>query len=139
MNSLVQDLRFAIRMLVKNPGFTLIAVLALGLGIGANTGIFSIVNSVLLRPLPYRDPDRIISVWQKLRPEDHVNFSPNEFLDWAQHTEVFESLGVSTGNGYTLTGRGDPTLLLGQMASPAVFQVLGVRAALGRTFLPEED
>lgn len=138
MNSLLQDLQYAIRMLVKNPGFTLIAVLALALGIGANTGIFSIVNSVLLRPLPYRDPDRIISVWQKLQAEDHANFSPSEFLDWAPQSQVFESLGVSTGNGYTLTGRGEPTVLLGQMASPGVFQTLGVPAALGRIFLAEE-
>src|SRR5947209_1989918 len=136
--SLLNDFRFAGRMLIKNPGFSLIAIVALGLGIGANTAIFSILNSVLLRPLPYHDPDRIIAVWQKISQEGHVNFSPAELDIWQKQAHVFESLGASTGNGFTLSGQGDPAQFLGQIVTPSLFQVLGVRAALGRTFLPEE-
>lgn len=138
MDSLFQDIRFALRILRKSPGFTLVAALTLAIGIGANTAMFSVVNSVLLRPLPFADPDQIVSIWQKLPQEDRVSFSPPEFQDWQQQTQVFESLAATTGNGFTLTGRGDPAMIFGLMATPSLFQVLGVTPMLGRTFSPDE-
>jgi len=135
---LLQDLRFGVRVLLKNPGFTAVAVLTLALGIGANTAIFSVVNSVLLRPLPYPAPDRIVAIWQKLPQEDHVRFSTWEFQNWVKETQVFESLSAATGTGFTLTSAGEPEMYMGLLATPSIFSVLGVKAALGRTFSAEE-
>ena len=135
---LMQDLRFGARMLRKNAGFTVIGVLTLALGIGTNTVIFSVVNSVLLRPLPYPAPDRIFAVWQKLPQEDRVGFSTWEFQDWVKETQVFESLSAATGVGFTLTSAGEPEMCTGLLATPSIFSVLGAGAALGRTFSPEE-
>jgi len=138
LETLWQDLRFGTRMLRKNPGFTTTAVLTLALGIGATTAIFSVVDSVLLHPLPYPQPDRIIAVWQKIPNENRVPFSAPEFLEWAKMTRVFESLAAVTGSGFTMTGRGDPEMFLGQRATPSLFSVLGAQAMLGRTLSSED-
>ena len=115
MDSLLRDLRYALRTLVKNPGFTAVIVLTLALGIGANTAIFSVVNAVLLRPLPYREPDRLVAVWE-------VNLSDASrksrvtlanALDWREQNGVFEDLAMFGASGGNLTGDGDPEQLLG--------------------------
>ena len=139
MTLLRHDLRYAFRSLRQNPGFSLIAIAALALGIGANTAIFSVVNSLLLRPLPYRDPGRLTQVWQNMPGEDHVNLSSREFQEWSKRTEVFNDFSAYTGSGFTLTGRGDAEMILGQRATASLFRLLGVNAALGRTFAPGED
>ena len=133
-----QNLSYALRGLAAKPGFTAAAVLALSLGIGANTAIFSIVNASLIQPLPFRDVDRLVAVWQTAAEEDRVNFSAREYRTWQSDLGVFEQVGGTAGNGFTLTGRGDPEPLLGQLATPSLFDVLGTRALLGRTFLAEE-
>jgi putative ABC transport system permease protein len=139
MTLLRHDLRYALRSLRQNPGFSLIAIAALALGIGANTAIFSVVNSLLLRPLPYRDPGRLTQVWQSMPGEDHVNLSSREFQEWSKRTEVFDDFSAYTGSGFTLTGHGDAEMILGQRATASLFRLLGVNAALGRTFAPDED
>jgi putative ABC transport system permease protein len=128
-------------MLGKSPGFAAVAILTLGLGIGANTAIFSFVDNVLLKPLPYPQPDRIMRVLQKRPNGGPFGISTLDFLDWQKQNTVFEVLAAQAGWGTTLTGSngGDPLLLRGVRVSPAFFNVNGVKPALGRTFLPEED
>lgn len=138
METLLQDVRFGMRMLRKNLAFTAVAVVTVALGIGANTAIFSVVNSVLLRPLPFNDPDRIVSVWQKLPQEDHVRFSTPEFELWRSQTQVFESIAAGIGNAFSLTHGGEPTMVFGQMVTPSLFSVLGVSPRIGRVFLETE-
>jgi putative ABC transport system permease protein len=138
MPTFIQDLRYGYRSLRGNPVFSIVAIATLVLGIGANTAIFSVVNSVLLRPLPYHDPDRIIAVWQKTAKEDNVRFSTPEFREWTTVSRVFDGLAASVGNGFTLTGQGEPAMFLGQQVTPNLFQVLGVNAKIGRLFAEEE-
>src|SRR5262245_3403825 len=130
----MQDLKFAFRQLLKNPGFTAVAVLTLALGIGANTAIFSIINGVLLRPLPYREPDRIVAVlhfgWNPVSPAD--------FLDWRQQQTVFERIAAAEYWGGTLTGRGTPEAVPGLSMGDGLFELLGVEPMLGRTFAADE-
>ena len=141
IEALWQDLRFAARMLRKNPGFTCIAVATLALGIGANTAIFSLVNTVLLRPLPYKDADRLVTVWGYNRSRGYTTdqVSPQDFADWKSQNHVFESMGASTDVVYTLTGAGEPAVIIAYAFSADYFHVLGVEPILGRTFLPEEE
>src|SRR4051794_4554807 len=130
----MNDLRFAFRQLLKNPGFTAVAVLTLALGIGANTAIFSVVNAVLLHPLAYPESDRL--VWLNERGLDWSGGAiayPN-FIDWKSQQSVFENFGVFTWNGFTLTGRGDPVQLAGSQMSADVFAALRVRPEVGRVF-----
>jgi len=139
MNTLWQDIRYGFRMLWKSPGFTLITVLALALGIGANTAIFSVVNTVLLRPLPYPNADRIVFMgeWSQQVPEMSVAY-PN-FLDWREQAQTMEQLGAFRGANYILTGVGEPERLDGRQVSAGFFNVLGVTPATGRNFSPDED
>jgi len=141
MVSLWQDIRYGFRMLVRNPGFTFVVVLILALGIGANTAIFSVVNGVLLRPLPYGNPDRLVMVWgaspQKGWYHNPVSF-PN-FTDWRDQNRVFEDIAACRPNPFSFTGGGGVQQIAGEEVSCSLFQVLGVQAALGRTFLPEEE
>jgi putative ABC transport system permease protein len=134
-----QDIRYGFRSLVKAPVFTAVAVLTLALGIGANSAIFSFVDGVLLKPLPYPEPDRIYLVWEK-PPGGGINVvSALNYLDWKAQSDVFESMAAVTGGRMTMTGRGDPQQLrVGRMAA-GYFDVLGVHAAIGRTFAPDED
>ena len=137
----MNDLRFALRQLGKNPGFTAVAVVTLALGIGANTAIFSAVNAILLRPLPYRDADRLVWVWENnLSKNIPINpASPGNLNDWRNQSRVFESLSAWEGGDFNLTGRGEPERLLGARAFPDFFEVLDVRPVLGRTFGPDDD
>src|ERR1051325_465199 len=140
MNTLLQDLRYGIRMLLKNPGFAVVAVIALALGIGANAAIFSVVNSVLLRSLPYNDPDRLIVLRENKRPQfPEFSVSPGNFLDWQKQNTVFEKLCAIRGFSYNLVDTGEPERLRGSRVSAGLFEMLGVKPAQGRTFLAEED
>ena len=142
MRDLVQDFRYAARLLLRSPAFTCIAVAALALGIGANTAIFSVVDTLLLRPLPYPDADRLAVVWEHNLPRDRKNnvVSPGNFIHWRELNQSFKELSaVSMTFRTTLTGAGDATELPVQYVSGTIFQTLGVRPAIGRDFLPQED
>src|SRR5262245_36596415 len=141
MRNLWLDLRYGARILRRNPGFTLIAVLTLALGIGANTAIFSVVNAVLLRPLQYSGPDRLVQVWQNFPQSgaNQVTVSAPEFLDYKDQNRVFERMATFRPQGFALTGGAEPELIFGIRTSADLFPLLGVAPALGRTFLPEED
>jgi putative ABC transport system permease protein len=136
-----QDLRYGWRMLRRNPGFTAVAVLTLAIGIGANAAIFSIINTVLLRPLPFPDPDRIVLVWDT-DPNRNITrgvASPAEFLDWRDQNHVFEELSAWRTWFYNLTGAGEPEQVWGVHSSGNFFRLLGVVPALGRDFTAEEE
>src|SRR5882757_7647935 len=138
MATLLQDLRYAIRLLAKSPGFTAIAVLTLALGIGANTAIFTVVNAVLLRPLGFRDPSSLVLVAEK-SAYPTVSTSYQNYVDWRDQSHSFESMEATRGTTITLTGSGEPERLNARMATAPLFSLLGVNAILGRTFLAEED
>jgi len=136
----VQDIRFGLRMLARNPGFTTVAVLTLALGIGANTAIFSVVNAVLLKPLPYADPDRLAVIWVT-EPSAPGGLFPDtgpDFRDWKAMNHSFEGMSAITIAGATLTGSGEPRQLRGLTVSPNTFQLLGAQPQLGRSFAPDE-
>jgi predicted permease len=134
----LQDLRFAARTLRKSPVFSLTVALVLALGIGSTALMFTIVRSVLLKGPPFPQADRLYMLWQQIPQEDHVTFSPREFTAWKEQTEVFESFSMFSGNGFFLTGRGEPQLIFGQQVTPSLFTTLGAAPALGRTFLESE-
>ncbi len=141
MQTLLQDLRYGVRMLLKNPGFALIAVITLALGIGANTAIFTVVNAALLRGLPYRDPDRLVHLWettpQKNFPQREASYP--DFLDWRQN-QVFSGMAAyGGGGGFTLIGDDGPERIPGARVTANFFSVLGVELLLGRAFLEDED
>src|SRR2546429_5537481 len=136
-----QDLRYALRTLTKNPAFTSIAIVAIALGIGANTVIFSAVNAVLLRPLPFKNPEQLVMAWENA---PQLGFpkntpSPANFLDWRRQTTVFESMATFAERSFNLTGVGEPERLDGRRVSANLFGLLGVRPIIGRTFVPQED
>jgi putative ABC transport system permease protein len=139
-----QDLRYGFRMLRQRPGFTLAAVIALALGIGANTAIFSVVNAVLLRPLPFADPDRLMAVWQTAQQGEYSQLSlayPN-YDELRKQCQVCEDVAAWHSYNYTrfaLTGGAQPEQAQYAVVSAGLFSVLGVKPALGRAFLPEED
>ena len=142
MESLIKDIRFGIRSLLKRPGFSFIAIVTLGLGIGANTAIFSVVNGVLWRPLPYANPKQLVSVWENHKARggpEREWFSPSDFADWRDQNSSFSHLAALNDWAPTLTGRDEPEALLGALVSHDMFSMLGVAPALGRSFLPEED
>jgi len=138
MANVWQDLRYAFRLLAKSPGFTVLAVITLGLGIGANTAIFTVVNAVLLRPLEFRDPSRLVIAAEKSNFPT-ISTSYQNYVDWRDQSHSFESLEATRGATITLTGDGEPERLNVRMATAPIFPLLGVNAVLGRTFLAEED
>jgi putative ABC transport system permease protein len=134
------DFRYALRLLLKNPGFTALVVLILALGIGANTAIFSLVNAVLLRPLPYPEPDRLVTLWERNLKEGGKHLvSPADFFDLQTSTQSFEYLAALYPPGFNLTGVNEPERISGARVSASIFPTLGVKPFLGRTFNPEED
>ena len=139
MQTLLQDLRYGLRMLASNAGFTIVAVLTLTLGIGANTAIFSVINGVLLQPLPYRDPGRLVIMGEKTPEFDMMSISYPNFLDWQKESRSFESLGALRWTAYDLTGGGTPEHVDGKMVSAGFFSTLGIAPLLGRDFEVEED
>jgi putative ABC transport system permease protein len=138
MQSLIQDLRYGARMLLKKPGFTLIAVTTLALGIGANTAIFSVVDAVLLRPLPFKDPERLVWVWGTVPRSGQANHSPVEFLAYQAQQTSFTEMAAYRNMPFTLTGGGEPEYVQGVIVSPNYFSMLGVPAARGRVFQPDD-
>jgi putative ABC transport system permease protein len=141
MGTLLQDIRYGIRMLAKNAGFTVIAVLTLALGIGANTAIFSVVNAELLRPLPFRDPASLVRIWGTSSRTSLRSSSASypDFVDWRAQNHVFEEIGAFTNSNYTLTGVDQPAHLEGQAITAELLSLLGATPELGRTFLRGED
>jgi putative ABC transport system permease protein len=139
VSSLLQDLRYAGRTLANSPGFATVALLTLALGIGANTAIFSFVDGLLLKPLPYTGADRIVRVLEKPPRGDRNGISTLNFLDWQKDNQVFDFMAAQSGGGATLTGVSDPVQLRGARVSARYFDIFGIQAALGRTFRPDED
>ena len=139
MSAFVGDVRYGWRSLRNNPGFTAVAVLTLAIGIGANTAIFSFVDAILLKPLPYDDADRIVRVLEKPPQGERNGISTLNFLDWQKDNTVFDFLSAQSGGPVTLTGGAEPVQLRGGRVSAGYFRIFGIEAALGRTFLPDED
>jgi putative ABC transport system permease protein len=138
MQTLLQDLRYGARMLLKNPGFTLIAVITLALGIGANTAIFSVVNGVLLRSLPFKEPEQLVWIWGTLPKFDQAGHSPVEFLAYQKQQNSFTEIAAYRNMPFTVTDGAEPEYVPGMVASANYFSLLGVAAAHGRTFQPED-
>ncbi|MFL6227288.1 MAG: ADOP family duplicated permease [Pyrinomonadaceae bacterium] len=140
-SDLWQDLRYGARVLLKNRAFTIVAVIALALGIGANSAIFSVVNTVLLRPLPYKDPERIVSVDEDNSRHGfpHDTPAPANYIDWRDQNKVFDQMAAIADLSMNLTGAGEPERLDGRRVSASLFPLLGVEPQLGRWFSPEED
>jgi predicted permease len=143
-DEMFQDLHYGARMLAKHPGFTLTAILTLALGIGANTTIFSVINSLLLKPLPFPDAERLVLVWQARAndPNSRNIISAPNYWDWQRQNDVFEKMAIldSAGKGYNVAGvGGEPERVSGVRVSADFFDVLGVKPSLGRTFAPEEE
>ena len=144
MGTLMQDVKYGFRVLRKSPGFTAVAVIVLALGIGANTAIFSVVNAVLLRPLPYRDPSRLMQVWHVPPPKSFpgmsiFSVSPANYLDWEQQNHVFQSMAIYGFRSFNITGGDQPQALQASAVSQQFYATLGVHPLLGRTFTAEEQ
>jgi putative ABC transport system permease protein len=141
MDAFLQDLRQALRRLARSPGFTFIAVLTLALAIGANTAIWSVVHGLLLRPLPFPEPDRLVQVRRTSAQGISTQFAIPRFLYWRDHAQVFDHLALfdNLGAGLNLVGDGPPERILGSRVSRDFLSVLGIHPLLGRDFLPEED
>src|SRR5689334_1301104 len=141
MQGLIQDLRYGARMLIKSPAVTFVAIVALTLGIGANTAIFSVVHAVLLRSLPYAEGDRLAIVWEhrhrgKDEPQNVINLG--NFSDWKEQNTVFRDMAAFFDLNVNLTGDGEPEEVPGQLATTNLFSLLGVNAIKGRTFVPDD-
>ena len=144
MSALLQDLRFALRLLVKNPGFALMAAIIMALGIGANTAIFSIVNKVLIEPLPFRDVDRVVQIWHTPPQSSFPGMttfaiSPANFLDWQKENHVFDKMALYSGASFDITGTGRPEAIGAGTVSSDFFSALGVEPLHGRIFRTEEN
>ena len=137
----LHDLRYAIRQQRKNPAFTIVAVITLALGIGANTAIFSVVNTILLQPLPYKDPERLVLVWEENAKQGYPTDTPTaaNFGDWRDQNQLFEGMAAMAPDSFNLTGSGDPERLEGRRVSASFFPLLGVDPHIGRAFTAAED
>jgi putative ABC transport system permease protein len=142
IGSLMQDIRYGVRNLGRTPGFTAVAVLTLALGIGANTAIFSVVENVLLKPLPYPHPENLVEIWNTYPPQiPKAGISPGDYADWHEQAVSFSEMGAygNTTKGFNLTGDGEPQRVLVGYASSDLFPMLGARVVAGRSFVPEEN
>ena len=137
MSAILQDLRFGLRMLAKNPGFTAVAVLTLALGIGANTAIFSVVNGVLLRPLPYPEPDRLVEIYERSAQISELSDSYLNFLDWEKSNRSFAGMAAYRGESFNLTSAGETEQIPGAVVTANFFSVLGVNPL--EAFRPHPD
>jgi putative ABC transport system permease protein len=142
--SLVGDVRYGVRSLVHRPGFTVAGIVILGLGIGANSAIFTLVNAVVLRPLPFADADRIVRLWQTPPPatfpgQEIFSISPANFIDWEAQSQVFEKMAIWRGGRQTLTGRSEPEAVIVVRASASFLSILGLVPSRGRGFTPDDD
>jgi putative ABC transport system permease protein len=139
MGTLLQDLKYGLRQLGRNPGFTAVAVLTLALGIGANTAMFSVVNGVLLNPLPYPQPDRLVALYSRTAQFSNSSISYPNFLDWVRLNHSFSALAAYRADNFTLTGVGEPERVPVEFISASFFSLLRIKPALGRWFTPQED
>src|ERR1700691_3149921 len=139
MQTLLQDIRYGIRMLAKNPGFTVVAVLTLALGIGANTALFSVVNAVLLKALPFHQPDRLVALYQNKVQFQRASISYPNFLDWQRQNRTFDSMAAFRPDDFNLTGAGEAEHISGEMISADFFSTLGLQPVIGRWFTSQED
>jgi len=141
MRLLLQDLRYGLRLLGKNPGSTLVIVLSLAVGIGANTAVFSVADALLLKPFPYPQPERLALLWLRSPglgiPQDWP--SPGQYLDIVQQNHVFEEMSISQGHAVTLTGAGQPQRIDALLTSSSLLHLLGAQPQLGRLFTAEDD
>ena len=142
--SLVRDVRYGVRTLIKSPGFAIAGIVILGLGIGVNTAIFTVVNAVVLRPLPFADADRIVRLWHTppqstFAGMDTFPLSPANFIDWEAQNDVFEKMASYRGGRWTLTGQGEPEPVIVYRGSADLLPILGVSPAIGRGFTKDED
>src|SRR2546427_10010367 len=139
MNTIFQDIRYGVRMLLKTPALTFIVILALALGIGANTAIFSVINAVVLRPLPYDHAEQLLFLNERSPVLDEMSISYPNFTDWRDQNHVFEKIGVYNRNSYNLTGYGDSERILTAQVSADLLSALRVNALIGRVFTNDED
>jgi predicted permease len=139
IETLGQDLRYGLRTLLKNPGFTAVAIITLALGIGANTALFSVVNGVLLNPLPYWQPDRLVALYTHTADNSKFSISYPNFQDWVRDNRSFSAMAAYRADDFNLTGMGVAERVSAEMISASLFPLLGVRPVMGRTFLSEED
>ena len=139
MGTILQDLRYGVRVLLKAPGFAVVAILTLALGIGANSAMFSIVNGVLLRGLPFPEPERLVMAYTSSPQFPHMSTSYLNFLDWAERARSFEALSAFRTDSLNLTGQGEPERVRVAMVSAPFFELLGLKPVIGRTFTPDED
>ena len=139
MSTLLQDLKYGLRMLAKSPGFTAVVAITLALGIGANTVLFSVVNGVLLNPLPYPQPDRLVALYSRTPDSPWWSISYPNFLDWVRENRSFSALAGYRADSFNLTGTSEPERVTAEMISASFFSILGVKPVIGRNFLPEED
>ena len=141
MELLLRDIRFGLRGLIKRPGFTVIALITLALGIGANTAIFSVVNAVLLRPLPFQKPEELVIVWEDatFAGFPHNTPAPANYVDWKAQNQSFADMAASNETSFNLTGDGEPERVASYSVTANFFPLLGVQPLLGRSFLTEED
>jgi putative ABC transport system permease protein len=136
---MVQDLRYALRGLLKSPGFTAVSVLTLAIGIGANTALFSVIDALLLRPLPYPDADRIVVLWSKQPDGTRTNVSPADYLDYREQNRSFEHFGGLSQVEFNVIINGAADRLTGFQVSSGFLESLGARAVFGRAFTPDDD
>src|SRR5215471_8363139 len=136
---MLKDVRFALRTLRKNPGFTCAAVLTLALGIGANTAIYTVIDNVLLHPIPFTEPDRLVALYQQNPRNDKNSIPYLNLLEWQKQSQTFEGIAGWRSDGFALTGRGAPENLMGLDVSENFFSVLRVQPIVGRTFTKDED
>jgi hypothetical protein len=142
LDGLLKDIRYGVRNLARTPVFTAVAVLTLALGIGANTAIFSVVENLLLRPLPYPHPENLVEIWNTYPPQiPQAGLSPGDYADWRQQATSFSEMGAygQISKGFNLTGEGEPSRVLIGYASSELFSMLGVRVVAGRSFVSEEN
>jgi putative ABC transport system permease protein len=141
METLLQDIKYAITLLIKKPAFSIVAIFGLMVGIGANTAIFSVVNALLLKPLPYQDPGQLVDLWSDntVDPKAPHAISYPNFVDWRDQSQLFDGMAAYTQNDFNLTGAGEPERLHGAQTTYNLFSVLGVNPVVGRSFLPEDD
>jgi putative ABC transport system permease protein len=139
METLLKDIRYGVRGLLKHPGFAIVAIITLALGIGANTAIFSVVNAVVLRPLPYVEPDRLVTLWETIPGVDQRSVAPGNFDDWRSQNKTFQDLAATFHGNFNLTSDGEPDRIDGATVTSNLMSVLGVNAQLGRTFQADDD
>ena len=139
METLLQDLKYGFRVLLKSPGFTTVAILTLALGIGVNTALFSIVNAVLLDPLPFPHSEQLVTLYESKPHFDKGSFSYPDFLDLQSQNRSFSSVAAYRETGYTLSGSGQSERVTAEMVTGDLFAILGIKPILGRVFTPQED